>query len=90
MSSEQYNFTAMLLGFVCGYILWVFGFLGGGDVKLLSVLLLGLDSSDLAGFFLLMSGVSLLLVVGVLISKTKRGVPFAPAIVLPYMFIHGF
>lgn len=89
LSSEQLNFTAMLISLACGYVLWVFSFVGGGDVKLLSVLLLGLGSDDLGVFFLLMSGISLILALATLILRSKNGVPFAPAIVLPYIFVHA-
>ncbi|WP_038938744.1 A24 family peptidase [Yersinia pestis] len=72
-----------------GYIIFHFNVMGGGDVKLITVLLLALTAEQSLNFIIytaVMGGV--VMVVGLLITRVdiqKRGVPYAVAITAGFL-----
>lgn len=81
-----HNLLAGFLCFIVGFLLWRVRVLGGGDVKLMSVLLIGVRNQDLPLFFLAMSISGLLIALLTLVSGSTRGVPYAPAIMTGFLF----
>lgn len=73
-----------LLALVIGYIIFYFKLIGGGDVKLITVLLLTLNVEQSLNFILytaIMGGI--VMIIGLLINRAdiqQRGVPYAVAI----------
>ncbi|WP_227731349.1 A24 family peptidase [Yersinia proxima] len=73
-----------LLALLIGYIIFHLKLIGGGDVKLITVLLITLNTEQSINFILytaIMGGV--VMIVGILINRTdiqQRGVPYAVAI----------
>lgn len=73
-----------LLALLIGYIIFHLKLIGGGDVKLITVLLIALNTEQSINFILytaIMGGV--VMIVGMLISRAdiqQRGVPYAVAI----------
>lgn len=76
--------TIPLLALFIGYIIFHFKFVGGGDVKLITVLLLALNAEQSLNFILytaIMGGV--VMIIGMLVNRAdiqQRGVPYAVAI----------
>lgn len=73
-----------LLALVIGYIIFYFKLIGGGDVKLITVLLLTLNVEQSLNFILytaIMGGI--VMIIGMLINRAdiqQRGIPYAVAI----------
>lgn len=73
-----------LLALLIGYVVFYFKLIGGGDVKLITVLLPTLHATQSVNFILytaIMGGV--VMIIGMLINRTdiqQRGVPYAVAI----------
>ncbi|WP_145491035.1 A24 family peptidase [Yersinia rohdei] len=87
LSFITYNTVSIvipLIALLTGYIIFHFNFIGGGDVKLIAVLLLTLNSGQSLNFILytaIMGGV--VMIIGMLINRDdiqQRGVPYAVAI----------
>ena len=78
------NIIIPLFTLVTGYILFHCKLIGGGDVKLITVLLFALSAGQSLNFILytaIMGGV--VMIIGLLINRTdiqQRGVPYAVAI----------
>ncbi|MDA5549383.1 prepilin peptidase [Yersinia massiliensis] len=88
----QYNTVSVvipLVALIVGYILFHFKLIGGGDVKLITVLLLALTAEQSLNFILytaIMGGV--VMMIGMLINRAdiqRRGVPYAVAIALGFL-----
>ncbi|OWF82028.1 tight adherance operon protein [Yersinia rohdei] len=87
LSFITYNTVSIvipLIALLTGYIIFHFNFIGGGDVKLITVLLLTLNAGQSLNFILytaIMGGV--VMIIGMLINRDdiqQRGVPYAVAI----------
>ncbi|WP_391591407.1 A24 family peptidase [Yersinia rohdei] len=87
LSFITYNTVSIvipLIALLTGYIIFHFNFIGGGDVKLIAVLLLTLNAGQSLNFILytaIMGGV--VMIIGMLINRDdiqQRGVPYAVAI----------
>ncbi|HHL2499856.1 TPA: prepilin peptidase [Yersinia enterocolitica] len=87
LSLIRYNTVSLiipLLALVIGYIIFYFKLIGGGDVKLITVLMFALNSEQSLNFILymaIMGGVVMIL--GILFNRAdikQRGVPYAVAI----------
>ncbi|WP_145525436.1 A24 family peptidase [Yersinia rohdei] len=87
LSFITYNTVSIvipLIALLTGYIIFHFNFIGSGDVKLIAVLLLTLNSGQSLNFILytaIMGGV--VMIIGMLINRDdiqQRGVPYAVAI----------
>lgn len=78
-----------LFALLAGYIIFHFNFIGGGDVKLITVLLLTLTPGQSLDFILytaIMGGV--VMIIGMLINRSdiqQRGVPYAVAISIGFL-----
>ncbi len=78
-----------LFALLTGYIVFYFNLIGGGDVKLITVLLLTLTAGQSLDFILytaIMGGV--VMIIGMLINRTdiqQRGVPYAVAISIGFL-----
>ncbi|HEG0621127.1 TPA: prepilin peptidase [Yersinia enterocolitica] len=87
LSLIRYNTVSLvipLLALLLGYIIFHFRLIGGGDVKLITVLLITLDAEQSLNFILytaIMGGV--VMIIGMLFNRAdiqQRGVPYAVAI----------
>ncbi|HEI6966800.1 TPA: prepilin peptidase [Yersinia enterocolitica] len=92
ISFTQHNTVSVvipLVALIVGYILFHFKLIGGGDVKLITVLLLTLTAEQSLNFILytaIMGGV--VMMIGMLINRAdiqRRGVPYAVAIALGFL-----
>ncbi|ATM87479.1 MULTISPECIES: prepilin peptidase [Yersinia] len=92
ISFTQHNTVSVvipLVALIVGYILFHFKLIGGGDVKLITVLLLALTAEQSLNFILytaIMGGV--VMMIGMLINRAdiqRRGVPYAVAISLGFL-----
>ncbi|CFR14413.1 MULTISPECIES: prepilin peptidase [Yersinia] len=92
ISFTQHNTVSVvipLVALIVGYILFHFKLIGGGDVKLITVLLLTLTAEQSLNFILytaIMGGV--VMMIGMLINRAdiqRRGVPYAVAISLGFL-----
>ncbi|AVX36716.1 A24 family peptidase [Yersinia enterocolitica] len=92
ISFTQHNTVSVvipLVALIVGYILFHFKLIGGGDVKLITVLLLALTAEQSLNFILytaIMGGV--VMMIGMLINRAdiqRRGVPYAVAIALGFL-----
>ncbi|EEQ11070.1 hypothetical protein ymoll0001_34110 [Yersinia mollaretii ATCC 43969] len=78
-----------LFALLAGYIIFHFNLIGGGDVKLITVLLLTLTPGQSLDFILytaIMGGV--VMIIGMLINRSdiqQRGVPYAVAISIGFL-----
>ncbi|WP_145521074.1 A24 family peptidase [Yersinia mollaretii] len=78
-----------LCALLAGYIIFYFNLIGGGDVKLITALLLALTAGQSLDFILytaIMGGV--VMVIGMLINRAdiqQRGVPYAVAITAGFL-----
>ncbi|WP_174848855.1 A24 family peptidase [Yersinia artesiana] len=78
------NLVTPLLALLLGYIIFHFKLIGGGDVKLITVLLIILNTEQSFNFILytaIMGGV--VMIIGMLFNRAdiqQRGVPYAVAI----------
>lgn len=81
------NFEALFLALVIGFICWKFNLIGGGDVKLISALIVCFSWSEIGLFLLLMSMIGLALALITFLTHSNRGVPYAPAISLGHLFV---
>lgn len=83
------NLVIPILSLFIGYIIFHFKIMGGGDVKLITVLLLALTAEQSLNFIIytaVMGGVVML--IGLLINRAdikKRGVPYALAITAGFL-----
>lgn len=84
ISYNRVDFIIPLLTLFIGYIIFHFKLIGGGDVKLITVLLFSLNTEQSINFILytaIMGGV--VMIIGMLVNRTdiqQRGVPYAVAI----------
>ncbi|CNC14670.1 putative tight adherance operon protein [Yersinia intermedia] len=83
-TNSTVNITIPLFSLLMGYIIFHFKLIGGGDVKLITALLLALTAEQSLDFIIytaIMGGV--VMIIGLLINKhdiQQRGVPYAVAI----------
>ncbi|MGP2471371.1 A24 family peptidase [Yersinia sp. 2540 StPb PI] len=83
-TNSTVNITIPLFSLLMGYIIFHFKIIGGGDVKLITALLLALTAEQSLDFIIytaIMGGV--VMIIGMLINKRdiqQRGVPYAVAI----------
>lgn len=81
---DAVSFIIPLLALLTGYIVFYFKLIGGGDVKLITVLLFALNPEQSLNFILytaIMGGV--VMIIGLLFNRAdihQRGVPYAVAI----------
>lgn len=81
---QAVNIIIPLSALLIGYIIFYFDLIGGGDVKLITVLLFALTTTQSLDFILytaIMGGV--VMIIGMLVNREdiqQRGVPYAVAI----------
>ncbi|HDL7416528.1 TPA: prepilin peptidase [Yersinia enterocolitica] len=81
---QAVNIIIPLSALLIGYIIFYFDFIGGGDVKLITVLLFALTTTQSLDFILytaIMGGV--VMIIGMLVNREdikQHGVPYAVAI----------
>lgn len=84
------NFTAALSILLVGYFLFFFDVIGGGDVKLMAVLSLGLSDSSLAFFLFFTAFFGGVIAIACLIifndSIRRFGIPYGVAISSAFLF----
>lgn len=89
--NETVNLAIPLFVLLIGYIIFHFKFIGGGDVKLITALLLALTAEQSLDFILytaMMGGV--VMIIGLLVNKKdiqQRGVPYAVAIAFGFLLV---
>ncbi|CNH99033.1 putative tight adherance operon protein [Yersinia aldovae] len=85
------NIIIPLFSLLIGYIIFHLKFIGGGDVKLITVLLLALTATQSLDFILytaIMGGA--VMIIGLFVNKKdiqQRGVPYAVAITLGFLLV---
>lgn len=84
VTHQAVNIIIPLSALLIGYIIFYFDLIGGGDVKLITVLLFALTTTQSLDFILytaIMGGV--VMIIGMLVNREdiqQRGVPYAVAI----------
>ncbi|AJJ18892.1 prepilin peptidase [Yersinia intermedia] len=87
-TNSTVNITIPLFSLLMGYIIFHFKLIGGGDVKLITALLLALTAEQSLDFIIytaIMGGV--VMIIGLFINKhdiQQRGVPYAVAITMGF------
>ncbi|AYB48500.1 tight adherance operon protein [Candidatus Williamhamiltonella defendens] len=87
--NENINFLSAFIFLLIGFFIFVLGLMGGGDIKLITALILGLNHLQILNFIFYTSICGLLvLLLGMLISFSdikKRGIPYGVAIALGFL-----
>lgn len=92
LQHQMPNFIAAGTVLLVGFLLFAVRVIGGGDVKLLSLLLLVMNSHVLADFFMAMAfGGGVVVLIGFLFFRSsirKNGVPYAVPISLAFLLTY--
>lgn len=87
--NESVNFLNAFIFLLIGFLIFILGLMGGGDIKLITALILALNHVQILNFIFYTSISGLLVVLlGMLISFSdikKRGIPYGVPIALGFL-----